>query len=63
MKLFFGLLLSPPEVSAEYVRLESLWASGQRDLSDPVRSCLLSDSLFKFSRVQFVGVSSQNAYI
>lgn len=62
-KLFFGLLLSPPEKSGEYVRLESLWASGQRDLSDPVRSGLLSDSLFKFSRVQFVGIGSQSAEI
>ena len=58
MKLFFGLLLSPPEVSAEYAHLVSLWASGHRDLSDPVRSGLLSNSLFNFSRVQFVGVSS-----
>jgi hypothetical protein len=61
MKLFFGLLLSPPEKSGEYVRLESLWASGQRDLSDPVRSGLLSDSLLKFSLVQFVGIGSQSA--
>ena len=58
--LSFGLLFSPPEVSAEYVRLKNLWASGQRDLSDPVRSGLLSDSLFKFSGVQFIGVNSQN---
>jgi len=53
-KLSFGLLLSPPEVSAEYVRLKSLWASGQRDLSGLVRNGLLSGSLFKFSCVQFI---------
>jgi hypothetical protein len=63
IKLSFALLLSPPEVSAEYMRLKNLWASGQRDLSDPVRSGLLSDSLFKFKGVQFIGVSSQNAAI
>jgi hypothetical protein len=62
-KLFLGLLLSPPEKSGEYLRLESLWTSGQRDLSDPVRSGLLSDSLLKFSRVQFVEIGSQSAGI
>jgi len=62
-KLAFGLLLSPPEVSAEYVRLASLWASGQRDLSGPVRNGLLSDSLFKFICVQFIAVNSQNGRI
>jgi hypothetical protein len=59
-KLSFGLLLTPPKVSAEYKHLKSLWASGQRDLSDPVRSGLLSDSLFKFSGAQFIGVKSKN---
>jgi hypothetical protein len=62
-KLSFGLLVSPLDASEEYRRLKNLWASGQRDLSAPIRYGLLSDSLFKFSGVQFIGVSSQNARI
>ncbi len=54
-RLSFGLLLSPPEASEEYKRLKSLWASGQRDLSESIRYGLLSESLFKFNYVQFIG--------
>lgn len=54
-KFSFGLLLSPLEESEGYERLKNLWASGQRDLSAPIRYGLLSDSLFKFNCVQFIG--------
>lgn len=56
-KLSLGLLLSPPEPSEEYKHLEKLWVSGQRDLSDPIRYGLLSDSLFKFNCVRFIMVN------
>lgn len=56
-KISFGILFSPLEPSEEYRRLEGLWVSGQRDLSDSVRYGLLSESLFKFNSIKFIAVN------
>lgn len=56
--LRFGLLVTPPELTPEYVGLKARWASGERDLSREVRSGLLSGGFFKFNRVEFSEVVS-----
>jgi hypothetical protein len=53
LALRFGLLITPPELTPEYLSLKTRWASGERDLSDQVRSGLLSGAFFKFNRVEF----------
>ena len=59
--LSFGVLLSPPKASAEYSEIEARWKAGERDLSREVRAGLLSETLFKFSDVQFVRVDQNVA--
>jgi hypothetical protein len=51
--LRFGLLVTPPELTSDYMKLTTRWASGERDLSNEVRGGLLSGNFFKFGRVEF----------
>ncbi len=56
--LRFGLLVTPPAFTPEYVNLKKRWTSGERDLSDEVRSGLLAGAFFRFNRMDFSEVVS-----
>jgi hypothetical protein len=56
--LKLGVLLTPPELTPEFLTLKNRWASGERDLSASVRSGLVASSLFKFNSIDFTECGS-----